>query len=144
MTYPCPRSLDESRNALWIKHSYESKLCKIIAQYNKAWKRKMRKTVFFKYSKLQKRHNSNKSWDKLTTLKLDLKYSKTKSYAKLQLNISKHVGENCGILCISSILNSKRGITPTKIDTNWQHSTLICSTVKQSHMQNYSSIWQSM
>ena len=29
--------------------------------------------------------------------------------------MSKHVGEECGKLCISSILSSKRGITPTKI-----------------------------
>ena len=53
---------------------------------------------------------------------------------KNQLNMSKHVVENCEKLCISSILSPKRGITPTKIDANWQHSTLICSIVKQSHM----------
>ena len=33
---------------------------------------------------------------KLTTLELDLKYSKTKSYAQFQLNMSKHVREKCG------------------------------------------------
>ena len=49
------------------------------------------------------------------TLELDLLYSKTKSYAKFQLNMSKHVKEKCGKLCISSILSSKKGITPTKI-----------------------------
>ena len=195
----------------------------------------------------KKGHNSYRKWRKLTTLKLDLKYSKTKSYAKFQLNMSKHVREKCRKLyissfyvpkgalllqklthidnnrtwsvvwlnkvickisaqyikackrkvqklCIFSILSSKRGITPTKnsrhsnliystvkqvickisaqyvkackrkvrktlyfqyskfqkgitptkIDANWQHSNLICSTVKQSHMQNLSSICQSM
>ena len=45
---------------------------------------------------------------------------------------------------IFSILSSKRGITPTKIDGNWQHWNLICSTVKESHMQNFSLIYQSM
>ena len=52
--------------------------------------------------------------------------------------------EKCGMLCISSFLRSKRDITPTKIDANWWHSNLICSTVKQSHMQNFSSTCQSM
>ena len=54
--------------------------------------------------------------------------------------MSKHVGENCGKLCISYILSSKRGITPSKIDAKGWHSNLICSTVKQSHMQNVTSI----
>ena len=43
----------------------------------------------------------------MTTLKLDLYYTKKKSYANFQPNMSKHVGENCGKLCISSILSSK-------------------------------------
>ena len=58
--------------------------------------------------------------------------------------MSKHVREKCGKLCISSILSSKRGITPTKLDTNWRPLNLICSTVKKSHMQIFSSICQSM
>ena len=40
----------------------------------------------------------------------------TKSYAKFKLNMSKHVEEKSGKLCIPSILCSKRGITPTHID----------------------------
>ena len=149
---------------------------------------KVRKVVYFKYSKLQKGHYSYKNWRKLMTLKLDLKFiNKWKPYTKFQLNMSKHVGENFGKLCISSFLSckrgtptkiddtqtwsevhkkikaiykisaqyvkacrrklrissflsSKRGITPTKIDANWLHSNLICSTLKQSHMENFSSI----
>ena len=58
--------------------------------------------------------------------------------------MSKHVREKCGKLCISSILSSKRGITPTKFDGSRQHSNSICSTVKQSEMQNFSSICQSV
>ena len=54
----------------------------------------------------------------LTTLELDLKYSKTKSNAKFQLNMSKRVREKCRKLHIFSILHSKRGITPTKINAN--------------------------
>ena len=52
------------------------------------------------------------------TLELDLEFIKWKSYTNFQLNVSKHVGEKCGKLCISSILSSKRGITPTQIDAN--------------------------
>ena len=104
---------------------------KLSAQYVKACKIKVRKTVFlFQYSKLQKGDNSHKNWHKLTTVKLDLYYSKTKSYAKFQLNMSKHVREKCGKLYFQ-YSEFQRGITPTKIDTNWQHSNLICSTVKK-------------
>ena len=81
-------------------------------------RRKLRKTVYFHYSKFQKGHNSYKNGQKLMTLKLDLQYSKTKSYAKVQLNMSKHVREKLRKLCIFSILSSKRGIIPTKIDAN--------------------------
>ena len=37
---------------------------------------------------------------------------------KIQLNMSKHVEEKCRKLCITSMLASKRGITPTKINVN--------------------------
>ena len=57
------------------------------------------------------------------------------SHAQFQHKISKHVREKCRKLCFFSVLRSKRGITPTKIDANWLHSNLICSTVKQSHMK---------
>ena len=58
--------------------------------------------------------------------------------------MSKHVWEKCGKLHITYILSSKRGITPSKIDAKWRHSNLICSTIKQSDVQNFSSICQSM
>ena len=142
------RTKSQTDTELWhsnlIFSTLNEVICKISAQYVKAHRREVRKTVYFQYWKFQKGHNSHKNWRKLITLELDLKYSKTKSYAKLQLDMSKHVREKCGKLCISSILSSKRGITPTKIDGNWRHSNLICSTVKQSHMQNFSSICQSM
>ena len=48
----------------------------------------------------------------------------------VHLSLRLRCTKNCGKLCISSILSSKRGITPTKIDTNWQHLKVICSTVK--------------
>ena len=63
---------------------------KISAQYAKACKRKVRKIAYFKYSKFQKGHNSHK---KLTTLEVDLYFSKTKPYANFQLNKSEHVRE---------------------------------------------------
>ena len=60
----------------------------------------------------------------ITHRKIDANYldsnliCKTKSYVKLQLNMSKHIREKCRILSISSILSYKRGITPTNIDAN--------------------------
>ena len=58
--------------------------------------------------------------------------------------MSKHEGEKCGKLHITYILRSQRGITPSNIDAKWRHSNLICRTLKQSHVQNFSSICQSM
>ena len=58
--------------------------------------------------------------------------------------MSKHVGEKCGKLHITYILSSQRGITRSKIDAKRGHSNLICSTLKQSHVQNFSSICQNM
>ena len=109
-------------------------ICKVSAQYVKARRRKVQKTVYFQYSDFQNGHNFKKNQRKLRKLKLNLYYSKTKSYAKFQLNMPKRVREKCGKLWIFSILHSERGITPSKNDGNWQHSNLICSTVKQSHM----------
>ena len=37
----------------------------------------------------------------------------------------------------------KRGITHSKIDANWRHRNMICSTSKQSNVQNFRSIYQS-
>ena len=107
---------------------------KFLAQYVQANRRKVRKTVYFQYSKSKNGHYFYKNWCKLTTLLLDLRYSKTKSYIKFQLNISKNGREKCRKLCISSILSSKRGITPkklTQIDDNrtWsvvQQNKVIC------------------
>ena len=53
--------------------------------------------------------------------------------------MSEHAGENCGKLCSSYILSSKRGITPSKIDAKGRHPNLFCRTSKQSHVQNFSS-----
>ena len=94
----------------WIKV-----ICKISAQYFKACRRKVQKTVYFQYSKFQKGHYSYIDWCELTTDELDPYYSNTKLYVKFQLNMSKHVMEKYGIVCISSILSSKRGITPRKL-----------------------------
>ena len=129
-----PTKIDVTQT--WYVVRQNKVICKISAQYVTACKRKKRKTVYFQYSKFQKGHDSHKNWRNY--------YSKTKSYAKFQLNMSKHVRENCGKLIISSFLSLKRGITPTKIDGNWWLSNLICSTVRQSRMQNLSAICQSM
>ena len=52
----------------YIKQSH----MKISAQYVKARRRKVWKTVYFQYSKSQKGHNSYKIWYELTTLELNL------------------------------------------------------------------------
>ena len=40
--------------------------------------------------------------------------------------MSKHVGEKCGKLCISSILSPKRGITPTNIPEHANGAKYTC------------------
>ena len=131
----------------WLKldlyYSKTKSYVKFQLNMSKHVREKSRK-LYFQYSEFQKGHNSNKTWRKLMRLELDLYYSKTKSYEKFQLNMSMHVREKCGKLCISSILISKRGITPTKLDANWRDSNLIWSTVNQSHMQYFSSTCQRM
>ena len=122
----------------WSEVHKKNIIYKISAQYVKACRIKVRKTVYFMHSRFQKGQCSYKYWRKSTTLKHDLKFIKWKSYTKFQLNISKHVGEKCGRLCISSILTSKRGIAPSKIDAKWWHSNLSWSILKQSHVQNFS------
>ena len=56
-------------------------------------RKKKRKTVYLQYSKFKKGYNSYKNGQKVTTLLLDLKFIKRKSYTKFQLNISKRVGQ---------------------------------------------------
>ena len=69
------------------------------------------------------------------TFELDLMSIEWKSYANFKLNIPKHVWEKCRKLCIFSILSSKRGITPAKIEAKGRHSNLICSkySIKKSY-----------
>ena len=62
-------------------------------------------------------------------LERDMQYIKRNLTAHFQLNMSKHVGEKCGKLRMIYFLNSKRGITPSKIDTKGQRSKVICSTL---------------
>ena len=44
--------------------------------------------------------------------------------------MSEHAGEKFGKLCISYILSSKRGITPSKIDAKGRHSNLPLKYIK--------------
>ena len=69
------------------------------------------------------------------------------STLNFQLNISKHVTEKCWKLCKTAyFLYSKfeKRHNFSKIDAKWRHSHFICSTFKQSHMKNFSSIFQNM
>ena len=59
-----------------------------------------------------------KKWTEIEDTQTRSLVQKTKPWEKFQPNKAKHVQENCGKLRISSILSSKRGITPTKIDGN--------------------------
>ena len=60
----------------WYQNLIYSTLNKVIwkisAQYVKERRRKMRKTVYFQYSKFQKGRYSYKNWYPLTTLEVDL------------------------------------------------------------------------
>ena len=113
---------------------------KISAQYVKERRRKVWKTVYFQYSKSQKGHYSNKNWCPLTTLEVDVYYIKTKSCAKFQLNMSERVREKCGKKYIQYSTCKFEKRHNCRIDANWRHSKLICSTEKQSNMQTFSSI----
>ena len=86
--------IDDTRTCSVVR--WNKVICNISPQYVKACRRKVRKTAHYLYSKFIKRHNSFKNWRKVTTFELDLKYTKTKSRAKFQLNMWKHVGEKCG------------------------------------------------
>ena len=127
-----------------LKYSKTKLYAKFLLNMSKRVREKCGKLCIFSNLHSKRGITPKKNWRKLMKLELDLKYSKTKSYAKFQLNMSKRVREKCGKLCIFSILSSKRDITPTKIDGNRRHSNLICSTLKKSLMQNFSSICQSM
>ena len=119
-------------------------ICKISAQYLKACRRKLRKTAHFLHSKFTKKHNSFENWRKVTHSNLiynTLKQSHVQNFSSICQSISE---KKCGKLHISFILSSKRGITPSNIDTKRRHSYLICSRSKQINVQNFSSICQNI
>ena len=119
-------------------------MCEISGQYLKAWRKKMRKTDFLRYSKSKKGHNSLRKWRNPTKHKLDLRLITTKPYTKFQLNTSKHDKKKCGKLTFNDILSPKRGITHSEIDGIRRNANLICGSSLQSRIQNFSSILQSM
>ena len=129
---------DDTRT--WCTVHLDKVIWKISAQYVKERRRKVRKTVYFQYSKSQKGHYSYKNLYPLTTLEVDLKYSKTKSCAKFQLILSKRVREKCRKLYLQLQYFKFEKRHNSKIDANWRHSNLICSTEKQSNKQTFSSI----
>ena len=60
--------------------------------------------------------------------------------------MSKHVGEKCGKLCISLILSSQRGITPSKIDSGELKTCRNFIKIRQNDLvqkdvKNVSKIW---
>ena len=58
---------------------------KILAQYAKACKSKVQKTVYFQYFKFKMGHKFYKNWRKLTTLDIDVYYNENKLYAKISV-----------------------------------------------------------
>ena len=64
--------------------------------------------------KMDERTDGKPDGHRVMTLELDLVHL-TKSYEKFQLNISKHLGEKCGKLCISSILSPKGALLLQKL-----------------------------
>ena len=117
----------------------------------------MRKTVYFQYSKFQKG---------ITPTKIDENWRHSKLFCrtvnKVIFKISarnvkawqSHI-QNFSSKCQSMkeksaetahYLHSKfiKRHNSSKLTQKWRHSNLICSTLKQSHVQNFSSICQSM
>ena len=78
--------IDDTRT--WSVVQLNKVICKISAQYVKAFRRKLRKTLYFQYFKFQKGHNSYKNWRKSTKLELDR--IRRKWHSKFQLDMSKH------------------------------------------------------
>ena len=99
------------------------------SSYFNACRRKVRKTVYFRDSKLKKGHYSNKNWRKLMTLKLDRMFMRRKWHTKFQLNMSKHVGEKCGNLWLTDIailkyFLSEDGRVKRKVTTQKRHQNV--------------------
>ena len=126
-----------------VRHHFKA-MHKISAQYFKACRKKVRKTVLLRYSKYKKGHNSFNIWWNVTKRKFDLRLINTKPYTKFQLNTSKHDEKKCGKLNCYGFLSPKRGITHSKFDGIWRNANLICGSSLQSHTQNFSSIPLSM
>ena len=127
-------------NLIWS--ALNKVICKIAVQYVKACKRKVRKPIFSILSSTRgiTPTKIDRNWQHWNLICSKVKQNHMQNFSSICQSVQEKSAENC----ISSILRSKRGITPTEIDGNWQHWNLICSTVKESHMQNFSLIYQSM
>ena len=65
-------------------------------------------------------------WQYSNLLCSKLKQSHVQNFSSICQSMQEKTTEKC----ISYILSSKRGITPSKIDAKWWHSNLICRTLK--------------
>ena len=115
-------------------------MCKITAQYVRACRRKLRKTMYSLYSKFQKRHNSFKyTWAPQTVHNTPV-MNILKGYFHL-LFYKKRIKENkFKFKIFSSIVNAYRRqvqemeeLTVSQMDAERQHLNLICNALKQSH-----------
>ena len=100
---------DDTRT--WSVVHLNKVMCKISLQYVRACRRKLRKTVYFLYSKFKK---------KVTPSKIDAKW------------------QHSNLICRTGYrrqVQKMDGRTGSQADAEWQHSNLICSTLKQTHLQ---------
>ena len=59
--------------------------------------RKVRKTMYFQYFKLQKEHNFCKYWQKFMIFEFYPTCMEMKSYTQFKINMPMHIGENDNI-----------------------------------------------
>ena len=111
-------------------------MCKISAQYVKVCRRKVRKTGGRTETRTDGWTESRTDRDPDGHHHTIIRPVWRRAYKKLYVS--------CGKLHITYILSSQRGITLSNIDAKCRQSNLICSTSTQSHVQNFSSICQSM
>ena len=86
----------------------------------------MQKIVHYELSKSQKGYNSHRKLMRIDDTRTSSVVQKNKVILKFQLNMSKYVRKKCGKMCFSSILGSKRDITPTNIDAIRHIAITIC------------------
>ena len=126
----------------WSEVHKKKVIYKNVAQYVKSWRRKVRKLCISSIRSSKRGITPTRideNWCDSNLIWSSLNESHIQNFSTIcQIMLKNSAGK-----CFFSIKSSGRVITSTKTNTNRQHSNF-CSTVKQSYVQNFSSISQSM